>query len=84
MVEVLSANPARLFGMPSKGALEPGRDAAIVVWDPNATRTVRQRDLHHTSDFTPFEGLQITGAPVRVLSRGGEPRRGRFVERRLG
>ena len=83
MVEVLSANPARLFGLGSKGALEPGHDADLVIWDPEARRTLHQRDLHHTSDFTPFEGLALTGAPVRVLSRGGEPRRGRFVERRL-
>lgn len=84
MVEVLSATPARLFGMPSKGALEVGRDADIVVWDPDASRTLHQRDLHHTSDFTPFDGLELTGAPVGVFSRGEEPRRGRFLERRLG
>ena len=84
MVEVLATNPARLFGLGSKGVLEPGRDADIVVWDPDARRTIRQRDLHHTSDFTPFEGRELTGSPVRVLSRGGETGRGRFLERRLG
>jgi dihydropyrimidinase len=62
----------------------PGRDADIVVWDPDARRTIRQRDLHHTSDFTPFEGRELTGSPVHVLSRGAAPGRGRFVERRLG
>lgn len=83
MTEVLSTNPARLFGLPSKGVLEPGRDADIAVWDPHARRTLRQRDLHHTSDFTPFEGLELTGAPIHVLSRGAKAGRGRFVERRL-
>jgi dihydropyrimidinase len=83
MVEVLAANPARLFGLGSKGVLEAGRDADIVIWDPGARRTLRQRDLHHTSDFTPFEGLEVTGAPIHVLSRGSEPRRGRFLERSL-
>ena len=84
MVDVLATNPARLFGLASKGALVPGRDADIVVWDPRARRTIRQRDLHHTSDFTPFEGRELTGSPVHVLSRGAAPGRGRFVERRLG
>ncbi len=83
LVEVLSATPARLFGLPSKGELSVGRDADLVVWDPNARRTLAQEDLHHTSDFTPYEGLEIRGAPVQVLSRGRSPEvgGGRFVER---
>jgi dihydropyrimidinase len=85
MVEVLAATPAHLFGLPAKGAVEPGRDADLVVWDPGVERTITQGALHHSSDFTPFEGLQVTGAPVEVLLRG-EPagsRPGRFLERRL-
>jgi len=85
MVEVLATTPARCFGMPSKGALEVGRDADLVIWDPDAHRTLRQADLHHTSDFTPYEGLQVQGAIVDVIVRGravGEST-GRFLERRL-
>ena len=84
LVDVLSTTPARLFGLPSKGAVEVGRDADLVIWDPEARRTIRQEDLHHTSDFTPYEGLEVRGAPVRVLSRGREPAdgTGRFLERR--
>lgn len=85
MVDVLATTPARLFGLPAKGAIEVGRDADLVIWDPDARRTLRQSDLHHTSDFTPYEGLEVQGAPIRVLMRGrpsGE-RVGRFVERRL-
>ena len=84
--EVLAATPARLFGLPSKGAVEVGRDADLVLWDPGTRRTIRQADLHHTSDYTPYEGIEVTGAPARVLVRGAEPEvgRGRFVERRLG
>ena len=85
LVDVLSTTPARLFGLPSKGAVEVGRDADLVIWDPEARRTLRQAELHHTSDFTPYEGLEVRGAPVRVLSRGREPAEGagRFLERRL-
>ena len=85
MVEVLAASPARLFGLPAKGAIEPGRDADLVVWDPATRRTLAQAAMHHTSDYTPYEGLEVAGAPVRVLSRGRPPEvgAGRFMERHL-
>jgi dihydropyrimidinase len=85
MVDVLSTSPARRFGLPSKGAVEIGLDADLVIWDPGARRTLRQSDLHHTSDFTPYEGMSVHGAIVDVLVRGrsvGESP-GRFLERRL-
>jgi dihydropyrimidinase len=85
MVDLLATTPARLFGLPTKGAIEVGRDGDLVLFDPNATRTIRQADLHHTSDFTPYEGMAVAGAVVQTLLRGqraGE-RIGVFVERRL-
>ena len=85
MVEVVAATPARLFGMPSKGRIDPGRDADLVLWDPSARRTLRQADLHHTSDFTPYEGREVAGAPTMVLTRGRPAREmdGRFLLRHL-
>jgi dihydropyrimidinase len=84
LVDVLATTPARLFGLRAKGALDVGRDADLVLWDPDARRTLTQGDLHHTSDFTPFEGLEVRGAPIQVLSRGEPPSvgRGRFIERK--
>ena len=83
LVDVLATTPARLFGMTSKGAVEPGRDADLVLFDPNASRTIRQADLHHTSDFTPYEGVAVRGAVRTVLLRGGAViRDGTFVGRR--
>jgi dihydropyrimidinase len=85
LVDVLATTPARLFGMPSKGAIEVGRDADLVLVDPDARRIMRQADLHHTSDFTPYEGMEVRGEVRAVLSRGAPTggRRGRFVERSL-
>ena len=83
MVEVLAATPSSLFGLPSKGAIEVGRDADLVLLDPGPQRRMRQADLHHTSDFTPYEGLKMTGTIREVLVRGrriGE-HDGRFLER---
>ena len=86
LAEVLSATPARLFGLQGKGKIEVDRDADLVLFDPEAQRTIRQADLHHTSDFAPYEGMEVRGAVVATLVRGapvGE-RDGRFVERRRG
>jgi dihydropyrimidinase len=93
MVDLLATTPARLFGLPSKGAVEVGRDADLVIFDADASRTIRQADLHHTSDFTPYEGMSVRGAVRTVLLRGepvirdglflGRRAAGRFVERSL-
>ena len=85
LMEVLSANPARLFGLPAKGAIEVGRDADLVLFDPTPRRTLRQADLHHSSDYTPFEGLPMVGAVQEALLRGTRvgSAPGRFLERHL-
>lgn len=83
MVELLSATPAARFGLPRKGALEVGRDADVVVFDPSARRALRATDLHHTSDYTPYEGLDVEGAVRDVVVRGTDViRSGVFVGRR--
>ena len=91
MVDLLATTPARRFGLASKGALEVGRDADVVLFDPTARRTIRQADVHHTSDYTPYEGFEVEGAVRSVYVRGrpvirdgvavGDRGRGRFVER---
>ena len=91
LVDLLATTPARLFGFERKGAIAPGRDADIVLFDPHARRTVHAADLHHTSDYTPYEGLAVTGAVRSVFVRGravirdgafvGRRGAGRFVER---
>jgi len=71
MVDLLSTRPARRFGLAGKGALEVGRDADIVLFDPTSRRTIRAADLHHTSDYTPYEGLEVSGSLRSVFVRGG-------------
>jgi dihydropyrimidinase len=79
--------------MPTKGALEVGRDADLVLFDPSARRTVRASELHHASDYTPYEGRWVAGTVRSTIVRGrfvvrdgvfvGSRGFGRFVERRL-
>jgi dihydropyrimidinase len=70
MVDLVATTPARRFGLAAKGALEVGRDADLVLLDSTAPRTIRAADLHHTSDYTPYEGLEVTGAVRDVFVRG--------------
>ena len=87
MVDLLATTPARRFGLATKGALEVGRDADIVLFDPAARRTMRAADLHHTSDYTPYEGLEVYGRRPRRLRprpRGHPRRRLRRHARRRG
>jgi dihydropyrimidinase len=70
-VELTATAPAKLYGLyPRKGVLAIGADADIAIWDPDMTRFIRQADLHHGCDYTPYEGMEITGWPVTTIVRG--------------
>ena len=91
LVDVLATTPARRFGLRRKGSIEVGKDADLVLFDPAASRVIRAADLHHTSDYTPYEGFEVEGAVRSVVIRGrlvirdgafvGDRGYGRFVER---
>lgn len=69
--EVFSTNPARLMGLyPRKGVIAPGSDADLAVWDPELERTIALDDLHHESDYSPWEGWRVHGWPVATILRG--------------
>ncbi len=71
MCQVLSENPARLFGMyPRKGTLEAGSDADIVIWDPKKEDVISADTQFQNVDYTPYEGTKITGKPRQVYLRG--------------
>lgn len=83
LVDLLATTPARRFGFDRKGAIEVGRDADLVLFDPSARRTIRAAELHHASDYTPYEGLEVSGAIRSVYVRGrAVVRDGAFVGRR--
>jgi len=93
LVALLSVNPARLWGLwPRKGALLPGSDADIVIYDPRPEGVIVAENLHHLAGYTPYEGLRVQGQVKATISRGrivyregrftGRRGRGRFVARR--
>jgi len=94
LVDRLSANAAKRFGLyPQKGALIPGADADIVVYDPRPVRRLAASDLHMNVDWTPFEGERVAGEVRHVLLRGtqlidsgrwvGPSDQGRYVHRSI-
>lgn len=69
-VALSSTNAARTFGVTKKGGLVPGLDADIAIWNPEASRKMTLADQHDNMDYTPFEGMELTGVPEVVMNRG--------------
>jgi dihydropyrimidinase len=70
-VAATSTNAARIFNVhPKKGALVPGADADVVVWDPALARTISAKTHHQNIDFNIYEGMEVVGNPVHTFSRG--------------
>lgn len=71
LAQVTAENPARLFGIyPQKGVLSPGSDADIVVVAPHRQWTLGTATLKSSSDFSVYEGRQVTGKAVMTFVRG--------------
>ena len=91
-VAVASTNAAKIFGLwPKKGAIQPGADADLVIWDPEYRGTITAQRQQQAVDYNAFEGMAIEGRPAVVTVRGevaardgafcGSVGRGRFLQR---
>ena len=90
-VQLCAANPAKIFGCVSKGSLTVGKDADIVLYDPEKTFTISVKNMHSDYDHTIWEGKTLKGYPVQTYVRGklvykdgeftGTPGYGQFVKR---
>src|SRR3954469_4519709 len=70
-VAFTATNHAKTYGLyPKKGTIAVGSDADIVIWNPERKETISQKLLHHRSDYTPYEGIAVTGWPVSTMVRG--------------
>ncbi|KOA20092.1 D-hydantoinase [Clostridium homopropionicum DSM 5847] len=91
VVELCCTNSAKIFGCTEKGSLTVGKDADIVIYDPNKEFTISVDNMHSDYDHTIWEGKKLSGYPVMTFSRGklvykdgkflGEPGWGKFVKR---
>lgn len=91
-VAINSTNPAKIFGLyPRKGALVPGADADLVIWDPERRVTYGIAHSHHRTDYNLFENWELVGFPEKVFLRGslivdgqrwlGQAGKGQFLHR---
>ena len=92
MVELLSTNPAKLFGLyPRKGTVAVGSDADLVVFDPERRHLITAASQQSKTDYNLYEGTEVVGDVETVLLRGqvivdggevvGKPGVGRFIKR---
>jgi dihydropyrimidinase len=90
-----STNPAKIFGLyPRKGALLPGSEADVVIWDPEKKVTYGVAQAHQRTDYNLYEGWELTGMPEKVFLRGtlivdgeqwlGKAGTGQFLKREEG
>lgn len=93
-VDLTATTPARLYNLPNKGAILPGYDADIAIWDPERVVTLTDEAMHDRTGYTPFAGRIVKGWPERVFVRGravvadgkviGAPGSGRWLGRTGG
>ena len=92
-VEICSENPAKIFGCRDKGSIAIGKDADIVIYNPNTEFTITNDKMHSDCDHTIWEGVKLKGYPEQTYSRGrlvydkgefvGESGWGKFVKCKL-
>jgi dihydropyrimidinase len=94
-VALTSTNPAKIFGLyPRKGALLPGSDADLVIWDPEKKVKYGVALSHQRTDYNLFEDWELSGYPEKVFLRGelivdgsewkGKSGQGKFLKRNTG
>ena len=70
-VRITSTNAAQIFNIyPRKGSISVGADADIVVWDPQASKTISTKTDHQNVDFNIFEGMTVKGCASHTISQG--------------
>lgn len=68
--KLLSEGPAKLCNLTKKGGIEPGKDADLIVFDPDDESIIKEEDILHKHKITPYLGKKIKGTVIRTIVRG--------------
>ncbi len=82
----LSEQPAKLFGMyPQKGLIAVGSDADLVIWNPETKWVISAEHQTQRVDYTPYEGMEVTGMAETVLLKGEvAAEHGKLIKENMG
>jgi dihydropyrimidinase len=69
-VDACCTRPALVCGLPTKGRIQVGYDADLVVFDPAQELTLSHEVLHSDIDYSTYDGVTLRGLPVTTISRG--------------
>jgi allantoinase len=71
VARLLCEHPAQFLGLKQKGRIAPGCDGDLVIWDPEASFVVKEKDIRHRHKLTPYKGLLLLGSVHRAVVCGG-------------
>ena len=70
-VEITSSKPAKIYGLyPRKGSILIGADADLVIWDTKLKKIIKNENLNHSVDYTPYENMEVNAWPNTIICRG--------------
>ncbi|MFZ1333214.1 MAG: allantoinase AllB [Flavobacteriales bacterium] len=70
IAKLLCENPAKFLGLTTKGKIETGCDADLVIWDPEARFVVKEEAIHHRHKLSPYVGMKLSGMVEKTVLQG--------------
>lgn len=70
MVELLSEGPAAILGLKSKGRIEKGADADLVLFSEGTLDRIDKGHLHSACGWSPYIGREVSPRPDLVVMNG--------------
>ena len=70
LMQALATQPAKRFRLQDKGEIALGKDADLVILDPNQRYTITAEDLYYKNKFSAYEGFEVDCRITHTLVRG--------------
>jgi len=70
IVKLMAENPAKIFRLDGRGAIEEGGKADLTVVDIKREHVIEAAKFHSKAKFSPFDGKRVRGKPVKTFVGG--------------